>query len=261
MLQKLIGAITSLNLKKKLKSSFRFNHLLFNFSIRSFAKLLSKLMGLITLPIIARALCPESYGNYNIVNIVLVYTSLPMALLGLRSYGIREIAAKRKDTSYANDISIEQLRESTRANVYDYYIRGDVSQINNLIKTKSFDAVVAMDLIEHLNKEEGLTLIKNLSNIVRKKIIIYTPNGFLFQPPSVNNPYQEHKSGWTYKEMEQLGFDVIGVNGYKRLTGLYAVPIVKPNALGVFIRNISVIILKIIRREDLSYAILCVKSI
>lgn len=89
---------------KSIKSIFKFKNLIYNFSIRSFANLLSKLMGLITLPIIARALGPESYGNYNIVNIVLLYTALPMALLGLRSYGIREIAAKRKDTNYANDI-------------------------------------------------------------------------------------------------------------------------------------------------------------
>lgn len=89
---------------RSIKSIFKFKNLFYNFSIRSFANLVSKLMGLITLPIIARALGPESYGNYNLVNIVLLYTALPMAILGLRSYGIREIAAKRKETSYANDI-------------------------------------------------------------------------------------------------------------------------------------------------------------
>lgn len=79
-------------------------------------------MGLITLPIIARALGPESYGNYNIVNIVLLYTSLPMALLGLRSYGIREIAAKRKGSNYANDILSMQFSITILSTVISFLI-------------------------------------------------------------------------------------------------------------------------------------------
>jgi len=76
----------------------------FNFSVRSFANLFSKLLGIITLPIITRALGPEAYGNYNLVMIVANYTALPLGLLGLRSYGIREIAAGRKDHDYAMGI-------------------------------------------------------------------------------------------------------------------------------------------------------------
>lgn len=47
---------------------------------------------------------PEAYGNYNLVNIIVQYTSLPMGILGLRSFGIREISAKRKDKGYAIEI-------------------------------------------------------------------------------------------------------------------------------------------------------------
>jgi len=78
--------------------------LFFHFSTRSLANLFSKLLGLITLPIITRALGPEAYGNYNLVMVIVHYTSLPIGLLGLRSYGIREIAAGRNKTSYAMDI-------------------------------------------------------------------------------------------------------------------------------------------------------------
>jgi len=78
--------------------------LLFNFSIRGFANLFSKAISLITLPIIARALGPESYGNYNLITLITFYTTLPLGLLGLRSYGIREIAGGSKPKSYAVEV-------------------------------------------------------------------------------------------------------------------------------------------------------------
>lgn len=90
----------------------KFRHLkklFINFSFRSFTNLISKFIGLVTLPIIARALGPEAYGNYNLVLITVQYTSFPISLLGLRSYGIREIAGRRKDDSYAIDILSMQL--------------------------------------------------------------------------------------------------------------------------------------------------------
>jgi len=91
-------------LTNKYPKLLRFKKFAFNFSTRSLANLLSKLLGLITLPIITRALGPEAYGNYNLVMVIVQYASLPIGLLGLRSYGIREIASGRKKTSYAMDI-------------------------------------------------------------------------------------------------------------------------------------------------------------
>ena len=75
-----------------------------NFSFRSLANLFSKALGLIALPIITRALGPEAYGNYNLIILIAQYTFLPVGLLGLSSYGIRELAADRKPDTYANDI-------------------------------------------------------------------------------------------------------------------------------------------------------------
>jgi len=91
-------------LKNKYPKLLPFKKFAFNLSTRSLANLFSKVLGLITLPIITRALGPEAYGNYNLVMVIVQYTSLPIGLLGLRSYGIREIAAGRKKTSYAMDI-------------------------------------------------------------------------------------------------------------------------------------------------------------
>jgi len=75
-----------------------------NFSFRSLANFISKFFGLITLPIITRALGPETFGSYNLIQIIVQYTIIPVGLLGLRKYGIREIANGRKNNTYVNEI-------------------------------------------------------------------------------------------------------------------------------------------------------------
>jgi O-antigen/teichoic acid export membrane protein len=82
----------------------RFRILFVNFSFRSTTNLLSKFIGLVTLPIITRALGPEGYANYNLATLIAQCTYLPVALLGLRIYGIREISGNRKEDSYASNI-------------------------------------------------------------------------------------------------------------------------------------------------------------
>jgi len=145
--------------------------------------------------------------------------------------------------------------------VYDFYIKGDVKKLNDIIPPKSFDTVVAFDLIEHLTKEDGLILIKDMSNVAKNKIIIYTPNGFLPQPAHDNNPFQEHISGWSFDEMKKLGFKVYGINGHKKLRNMFALPAIKPQIMGNFFSNISMLFLKLFRREELAFAILCIKNV
>ena len=77
---------------------------------------------------------------------------------------------------------------------------------------------MALDLIEHLTKEDGLKLIRDMETIAAKKIVIFTPSGFLSQP-SHDGDLQEHLSGWEPEEMRKLGFQVLGMQGPKFLRG------------------------------------------
>ena len=88
----------------KIKNDLNLRKLFINFSFRSTANLFSRLIGLITLPIIARAFGPETYGKFNLIELIITYTALPISLVGLRIYGIREIASGRKEKSYTNNI-------------------------------------------------------------------------------------------------------------------------------------------------------------
>lgn len=115
------------------------------------------------------------------------------------------------------DIHRASIKKAKKAKIHNDYICSDFLEAD--IKPKSFDCVVALDLIEHLGKKEGLKLIKKARAIARKKVIIFTPNGFLEQEEFEQNPGQAHKSGWKVEEMEQLGFKVWGVRGFKGLRG------------------------------------------
>src|SRR3989344_2342306 len=105
------------------------------------------------------------------------------------------------------DIYAPSIEESKKAGIHDEYILGDIMQID--LKGRMFDAVIALDLIEHLKKIDGEKLLK------KKKVIIFTPNGFLKQEAIEGNKFQEHISGWEVEEMKNRGFKVYGINGLK----------------------------------------------
>lgn len=101
----------------------------------------------------------------------------------------------------------------------------------------SFDVVTAIDLIEHLSIAEGYKLLYEMERVARKSVLIYTPNGFVWQPPSTNNELNAHISGWTANELRRFGFTKIhGHVGLKLAVGPYAEPkfILRGNTLRLF---------------------------
>jgi predicted TPR repeat methyltransferase len=95
------------------------------------------------------------------------------------------------------------------------YVLGDINHL--CFQPKSFEAVVALDVIEHLGKIDGYRLIENMEEIASKTIMVFTPNGFVDQSERCGNPHQKHLSSWTALELKNLGFHVNGINGIKFL--------------------------------------------
>ena len=82
---------------------------------------------------------------------------------------------------------------------------------------ESFDAVIMIDVIEHMTEEDGLAAMKLAEKWARKKVIINSPNGFIAQKSLDGNHLQEHKSGWSYSRMKELGYHSRGLAGPKWL--------------------------------------------
>jgi len=97
------------SIKKNFRISNNIKKLFINFSFRSGVSLLGKVFALITLPIITRALGPEGYGNFSLINVIVEYTLLPVGLLGLKPYGIREIAKHTNEKKIVNNVLSSQI--------------------------------------------------------------------------------------------------------------------------------------------------------
>lgn len=161
----------------------------------------------------------------------------------------------------ALDLHKPSIERSKKHNNFDEYILGDAREILTIFDSGSFDVITSFDLIEHFEKNEGYRLLEDMTKIAKKKVVVYTPNGFVSQQATEDNPFQEHKSGWAYQEMKKLGFRVYGINGLKKLRGKYAVSRIKPREFGNFVCNLSQVFLKLIGLNRFSYGILCVKEV
>lgn len=129
------------------------------------------------------------------------------------------------------------LQESKKKRIHNQYIKADIRKIE--FKPKSFDAVVALDILEHLTKNEGYELIKKMERWARKKIIIFTPNVYIQKDDYDNNLLQEYRSGWSIEELERLGFKVFGMNKWKKLKGYKDSVKYKPTVLWSIISDLT----------------------
>jgi len=107
------------------------------------------------------------------------------------------------------------LKESQKNKIHTKYVHSRIKDLK--FPAKSFDAVIIIEVIEHLSSKEGLEIIKKAEKWARKKVIISSPNGFWPQKPVDNNPYQKHLSGWSHAKMKSLGYKTRGLAGFKFL--------------------------------------------
>lgn len=105
------------------------------------------------------------------------------------------------------------LVKSKKDKIHTKYINGNIEDLK--FTNKSFDAVLLIEVIEHLTVNNGLAMIKKAEKWAKKKVIITSPNGFLSQTIVDNNPYQKHLSGWDYNKLKSLGYISHGLAGFK----------------------------------------------
>jgi SAM-dependent methyltransferase len=149
---------------------------------------------------------------------------------------------------------------ATKIKSHDEIILGDVRELDRHFRPGQFDACVALDVIEHLVKEDGIKLMQAMERIAAKKVVFFTPSGFLPQKHAADDDLQEHLSGWEPSEMTGYGYRVTGLLGPKRLRGEYHVIKKSPR---VFWGGVSMLehILWTRNHPEKAAAILCVKDL
>lgn len=162
-------------------------------------------------------------------------------------------------TSVGVDLHEPSLKKAKELNTHHSFVKSDVISYLKSAPDSSFDAVMALDLIEHLEKEEGLDLLKEMERVASKKAILFTPNGFVPQSSYDNNPWQVHKSGWGYEEMKEKGYSIIGIAGHKSIRGERALIYRKPRFFWKLLSHGSQLFTYHLPRY--AFALLCVKTL
>lgn len=153
----------------------------------------------------------------------------------------------------------KSISESKKRKIHDKYYLMNILDIGSKFKRKSFDAVVALDLIEHLTKRDGIKLLKMMEKIARKKVVVLTPNGFIDQTGS-DNSLQEHLSGWNTKDFKKRGYEVVGRYGLKQLRGEKASLLFRPKLFWGIVSELSHLLYTRGNPEK-AFSILCSKEI
>lgn len=110
---------------------------------------------------------------------------------------------------------VPYLEESKKKKIHTEYLCSNIEKLS--FPNNSFDAVIMIEVLEHLPEKSGLELLAKSVRWAKKKVIVSSPNGFISQKEIDNNPFQRHLSGWDYQKMSHLGFKIYGLAGLKLL--------------------------------------------
>ena len=124
---------------------------------------------------------------------------------------------KNCDARYSVGVDVFEpyVKASKDKRIHDEYIISDIRNLN--FKLNSFDAVILIEVLEHLTKQDGEVPLHKAESWARKKVIVSSPNGYLPQFDINGNPFSRHRSGWEIREIRGRGYNAYGMAGWKPL--------------------------------------------
>ncbi|MFC2072263.1 class I SAM-dependent methyltransferase [Chloroflexota bacterium] len=121
---------------------------------------------------------------------------------------IKALLKNKEVFTIGADIDAQSLRECLKCGMHDGYILCDVRKLP--LKENSFDIVLSVEVLEHLEKEDGQKSIKAWEKIARRQVIITTPVGICEVQAPNGSSYDEHKASWYPGELKKLGYQIRG---------------------------------------------------
>lgn len=102
-------------------------------------------------------------------------------------------------------------------------VQGDASELAG----RSADSVLFLDVLEHMEKEQGTAALNLARCAAERQIVVFTPLGFMPQPEDGDSDawgyqgqhWQRHRSGWAPEEFD--GWDVMVEECFHRRDGKY----------------------------------------
>jgi len=96
--------------------------------------------------------------------------------------------------------------------VYNQMHIGDALNVLPTLSDKDYELVMAIDILEHFEKEEGLFFLEQLKRLSCKSVLVSTPKEFIHQEVEAN-PYENHRSFWMKDDLKNAGFTQFIENG------------------------------------------------
>ncbi len=149
------------------------------------------------------------------------------------------------------------LQASKKKGIHNEYIKANITEVE--FKENAFDAVMALEVLEHLTKNDGYNLLKKMEKWAKKKVIITTPNGYLYQDGYDDNPLQIHRSGWDIEDFKKLGYKVRGNSGIKILRGYTGRIMFNPQIFWRIVSYMTQIVTCHYPRS--AFSLLCIKEV
>jgi len=127
--------------------------------------------------------------------------------------------SERLTGAFGCDIHAATLATAAASRRRDKVVQADIRTLP--YRDAAFDAVVALDVIEHFDKPDAYRVLAEMERVAARLVVVMTPSGFHPQPPTETEPWQEHRCGFDPDELEARGYAVRGVGGWTGLRGAY----------------------------------------
>lgn len=100
--------------------------------------------------------------------------------------------------------------EKIQADVPYVALQADALAIGKLFLPRSFDLVLLLDIVEHLEKKDSIRLMDMAEEIARVAVIVETPKGYVPQNMDIwghgGDEFQTHRCGWEPEELAARGY-------------------------------------------------------
>lgn len=137
--------------------------------------------------------------------------------LGCGTGAAAEMLNPKKEHQFTGiDIYEPYLKICQKKGYYERLKKMDITKIK--FPKNSFDVALLLQVIEHLDKKTAERLLRGISKVAKKCVIISVPNGYCHQEGYECNIHQKHLSFWTISDLRSLGFTVYG-QGLKIIYG------------------------------------------
>lgn len=96
---------------------------------------------------------------------------------------------------------------------YNNLMIGNALELLPTLNDKTYDLVLAVDILEHFEKEQGIAFLQECRRVSRGSVLVSTPKDFIAQEV-LANPLENHRSHWSEKDLRLCGFDFFLPNAF-----------------------------------------------